>query len=214
VQYSPGTEEHHVLAAEWLGVLHTAGIEIVEQFGLREPGPQCYLNSLVSARTTMQEELSNTALSDEDRSVLLSLSAQCDFLEQHWSQIEECCAGIPRTLIHGDCHGANLRVTTHNAKAAVVAFDWEAAACDNPAVDLALTGLHIPTYWSVVRKVWPNIGIRDLRSLVTVGKIFQLLSMLEWECKGIVSQWRWKLMKHMKFYQIEMREALEFGGFR
>ncbi len=209
VRYCPDIEEHCVLAAEWLGVLHTSGVELVAELGLTEMGPGHYLGGLRSARERIQRNLRSPDLSDEDRAVLAAIATQCDIVELRWSQIEEYCDGIPRTFVHGDCHGGNLRVRTSETGSAVVFFDWEGAGWAVPAVDLALAGLHIPTYWSVVRKSWPGVEMRSLRRLANAGKIFQLLALVDWESKALAYQWPWKLMKHMRYYGTEMSHAIE-----
>src|SRR5260370_8673583 len=85
VRYCPDIEEHCVLAAEWLGVLHTSGVELVAELGLTEMGPGHYLGGLRSARERIQWNLRSPDLSDEDRAVLPADAEQADILKQRWS---------------------------------------------------------------------------------------------------------------------------------
>src|SRR5262249_36519875 len=119
------------------------------------------------------------------------------------------CVDMPRTFVHADCHEGNLRVRTEQAEAFILAFDWEAACLAVPAVDLALAGLDVHTYWSLVRKFWSGLEMRTLTRLARIGKIFQLLALVDWESKGLGSQWPSKTMKHMRYYRTEMSHALE-----
>jgi aminoglycoside phosphotransferase (APT) family kinase protein len=212
MRYDPEVEEHQVLAAEWLGVLHTSGAKIAAQLGLPELGPGYYLGCLRSGRERIRRELAHHAPDSGERAVLRCLATQCDLLEEHWSHFEEACAGVPRTLVHADCHADNLRVRSSEAGAVFLVFDWEAAGWAVPAVDLAIPKLHIPTYWSVVQSSWSGVGMRAIRNLSLTGKIFQLLSLLDWESRGLECQWSWKRMKHMRCYHLDMSQAVEALG--
>src|SRR5262245_8213230 len=66
VSYSPDIEEHGVLAAEWLGRLHTCGVEVPAGLSLSDRGPDHYLACLRSARDRIRHNLANPALNQDD----------------------------------------------------------------------------------------------------------------------------------------------------
>jgi hypothetical protein len=103
-------------------------------------------------------------------------------------------------------------VRASEAGLALLVFDWEAAGWAVPAVDLTIPELHVPTYWSIIQKFWPGVRMNVLRNLVHIGKIFQLLSLLDWESRDLEYPWPWKLMKHMKCYHTDMSGAIEAVG--
>src|SRR5258708_28778982 len=73
VRYCPDIEEHCVLAAEWLGVLHTSGAELVTELGLTEMGPGHYLRGLWSGRERIQWNLRSPDFSAGDPAVMSAI---------------------------------------------------------------------------------------------------------------------------------------------
>src|SRR5712692_5645172 len=212
VPYSPDIAEHCVLAAEWLATMHTSVLGVAAKLDLPDRGHGAYLGCLRSACDRIRQNLANPALTEDDQAVLYGIVSQCDVLEQRWGQVEECCDGIPWTFVHADLHESNLHVRTSPGGATLLPFDWESAAWAVPAVDLALPGLDLPTYWSVVRKSWSSLEIKALRRLALVGKIFQLLGCIDWESKSLASEWLHRPMKHMRCYEAEIAREIEAAG--
>ena len=212
VPYSPDTEEHRVRAAEWLGAMHTSAPEAVAGLGLPDRGPDCYLGCLRSARDRIRQNLTNPALSADDRTVLGAVVTQCNLVKKRWRKVEECCDGVPRTFVHADLSGSNLHVRVTPRGIALVPFDWECAGWGVMAVDLALAGLDLPTYWSVVRRSWSSLEIEALQRVALVGRIFQLLALVDWESKSLACEWLHRPMKHMRCYQPEIAHAIQAAG--
>ncbi len=212
VPYSPDIEEHRIRAAEWLGVMHTSAPEAIAELGLPDRGPECYLGCLRSAREGIRRNLANPALTDDDQAVLYGIVSQCDVLEQRWGQVEECCDGIPWTFVHGDFNASNVHFRAAPSGIALVPFDWECAGWGVLAVDLVLAGLDLPTYWSVVRRCWPNLDMQALRRLAVVATIFRLLAFADWESPSLASKWLHKPMKHMRCYQAEIAHVIQAAG--
>jgi Phosphotransferase enzyme family len=210
--YSPNIEEQGVLAAEWLGTLHTCGVEAAAGLSLSDRGPNHYFDCLRFGRDQIRQNLANPALNHNDRAVLSRIARQCDFLEQQWDEIEECCTRIPRTFVHGDLCGSNVHMRATPCGTGLVAFDWECAGWGVLAVDLVLAGLDLPTYHSLVRKLWPNLNLEALQEFAVVGRIFRLLSFVVCESESLAGKWLHKPMKHMRCYQAEIADAIRAAG--
>jgi hypothetical protein len=207
VSYCPEIYEHRVLAAQWLGLLHTTAAEAARKLDLRDCGPGHYLTSLRVGRERISRSLPNPALNGEQAAILEPILAQCEFLETRWSRVEELCNGMPRTFVHADLHNKNLHIGP-NGQGVVLAFDWESAGWGTPAIDLALTGLHIPTYWSVVRETWLGLNLNAVERSALAGRIFQLLELIDWESRALTSEWPQRAIEHMRWYHAEIADAL------
>src|SRR5439155_14560323 len=92
--------------------------------------------------------------------------------------LERACTGLPATLVHGDLQRKNLYVRNGAGQSALYAIDWETAGWGIPAADLAR--IDLPTYWSVVRSVWHDVRLEDVRRLGVVGRIFRELVAIRW----------------------------------
>jgi hypothetical protein len=217
--YSPSIEEHRALAAQWLGHLHTSAAYITAADPLPERGPGHYLEHLQSGRAKILRNLTNPELKADGRVVLDNIISQCEFLESRWQQVEEFCAGLPRTLVHGDFTGKNLRVRTGQAGATLLAFDWEKAGWGIPAPDLAPSALrgsrgfsanpNIVTYWSIVRDHWPRLDFQTLQQLANCGKAFRCLAALNWRAQHLAYEGvRW-VVEEMRIYQAELADAIQ-----
>jgi len=141
VEYSPLTEEHRVLAGRWLGLLHTSAATSAAATRLADRGPGYYLQHLRSACDLIRRNLSNPALTDDDRALLKSIIAQCEVVASHWSQVESLCEGMPHTFIHGDFAPKNIRVRIEKTGIALLPFDWANAGWGFIASDLAQAGV-------------------------------------------------------------------------
>src|SRR5207244_4047785 len=106
--YSPLLEEHRVLAARWLSLLHMSSTCVTPARRLPDRGPDHYLRHLRSAREAILRHLANPGIPAGDMTVLRSIVSRCDFLESRWDSAEKLCDGIPRTFVHGDFKVKNL----------------------------------------------------------------------------------------------------------
>ncbi len=86
--------------------------------------------------------------------------------------------GVPATLVHGDLRRKNFYIRNGAGQTALYAIDWETAGWGVPAADIAR--IDLPTYWSVVRSVWPDVRLEDVRRLGAVGRIFLELIGIRW----------------------------------
>jgi hypothetical protein len=225
-EYSPQIEEHRLLAARWLGIMHTAAARLAATSELPDRGPYYYLARLQLVHGVIQQVLANVALNTDNRIILESIASQCDLLITHWGQIEQMCNAIPRTVVHGDFAGKNLRVRTSPSGIVLLAFDWEIAGWGLPTVDLATADLaryagdsaafsispEIGVYQSIVSQFWTQLGAHDMRVLANLGIIFRQIDAIKWACEGLVERPA-KAMEtflgSFRFYQDKMASAIQ-----
>ena len=168
----------------------------------------------------MQQHLDNPVLRPDDVVLLERNQAHLRDIATHWDRLEAVCHGAPKTLVHGDFNGKNLRVRSENGRTTVVVFDWEDAGWGVPAVDLAQAVLFsslsaspdIPTYWSTVRERWPNASAEALQRLAHCGSAFRALAGLSWELPNLASDWAHACVTELQVYVTELDDALERLG--
>jgi len=225
-EFSSLIEEHRTLAAWWLGLMHTSAAQVATADLLPDRGPGHYLEHLQSGRNKIVQSLANPALKADDLVVLENIVSQCEILEACWSQVEGFCEGLPRTLIHGDFTGKNLRVRTGRAGIAFLPFDWEMAGWGVPAVDLAQSARFgrgdflatrggfsanpdVATYYSVVREHWPSLDLQTIQQLANCGKMFRSLAAIDWEARGLSYERVEWVVRDMRIYQAELADAIQ-----
>ena len=172
------------LAGRWVGLMHTAAAHVPAARGLPDGGPPRYLDHLRGGLQTIRANLANPALTADDAATLGRLASDLDRLESAWAALACACTGLPATLVHGDLQRKNLYVRNDAGQTALYAIDWETAGWGVPAADLAR--IDLPTYWSVVRSVWPDVRLEDARRLGAVGRIFVQLAALRWASPQLV----------------------------
>jgi hypothetical protein len=186
--YSPFVEQHITLAAQWLGLMHTAGEDLEMKSTLPDRGPNHYLSYLQSARRSIPQLRAIRSLKPTDQTILQNIVSMCEYLETSWDQVVDFCSRMPRTFVHGDCLAKNVHVRTTQDGLTIVPFDWGGAGWGLPATDLGQLGLpyrHLPptdpdcaTYVSVVRERWPNLDLHVVRQLANLGQMFWSLKVI------------------------------------
>jgi hypothetical protein len=209
-KYSARSPAHRDLAAQWLAVVHASSAHLTGLAAwLPDAGPARYLHHLQSARDMILHQVSNPAISAADRTVLGRLVAVCDRLERQWWRLEERCAGLPQTLVHGDFVGKNIRVRSGPGGYTLLAFDWGDAGWGVPAVDLAhaahpylefSASPAVPTYCAMMRHRWPGITLHTIEQLASCGTLFRCLAALDWEAHDLAYPWRDAALRHMAVY--------------
>jgi hypothetical protein len=182
---SPHISEHRALAARWLGFMHTSAARLATTARLPDRGPDHYLRHLQLARDRIQRTKVNlVALGPDDLAVLESIVSRFDALEACWRKVERFCGSTPKTLVHGDFQGKNMRIRHDQSGIALLPFDWEMSGWGTPAADLAQgirQQVDLTIYWSVVRQSWPHLEVRDIRRMANLGSIFWELSTISWK---------------------------------
>jgi len=215
-RFSPLNAEHRCLAAQWLARMHTSATRLAVATRLPDGGPRHYLEYLRSARDTIGQHLNNPALRAEDLAALAAIMAQLGDLESRWDWVEECCEGVPATLVHGDFRPRNVYVRTGREGTILLPIDWERAGWGVPAADLAASRglaaspqIDVMAYWLVVRDHWPRLGPRDIGRLVAVGTIFRRLATLYWDSLHLAyeggAEW---VMATMSLYHAQLADVV------
>ncbi len=207
-RYSRERQDHSALAGRWLGLLHTSGERVAGATRLPDLGPSHYLAHLRNARGKLCGNLKHLNLPPGDLAVVHAVILQCNFLESRWSQIEQWCDRMPRTLVHGDFKPRNVVIRTANDGPALLPFDWEASGWGVPAEDLAY--IDLVAYHAVVKCYWPHVSVQDLQCMKIVGRIFRGLSEFCWESVKFGPNWEVSAVK-LQIYQARMAEAIEMA---
>jgi hypothetical protein len=184
-QCSPHIREHRALAGRWLGLMHTSAARVAPTARLPDRGPAHYLKHLQLARDRIQRTKATvTALRPDDLAVLESVVSRFNVLESYWGKVERFCDSMPKTLVHSDFQGKNMRIRHDQTGIALLPFDWEMGGWGVPAADLAQgtrQQVDLPTYWSVVRRFWSHIDVRDIQRMANLGRIFWELTAISWK---------------------------------
>ena len=218
--YSRLLAGHRAEAGRWLGLLHSSAADVAINGHLPDGGPRRYLDILQATCDFMQQHLDNPVLRPDDVVLLERNQAHLRDIATHWDRLEAVCHGAPKTLVHGDFNGKNLRVRSENGRTTVVVFDWEDAGWGVPAVDLAQAVLFsrlsaspdIATYCSTVRERWPNVSAEAMQRLAHCGSAFRALAALSWESPNLASDWAHACATDLQVYVTELDDALERLG--
>lgn len=215
-RFSPLIEEHRLIAARWLGEMHSTAAKILSSGLLPDRGANHYLNHLRTARATISENFANPALTDGDKVILKKVLSQLNYLESGWEQIEQFCSEIPSTLVHGDFRPKNVYVRNSQDGLALFPLDWELAGWGVPAPDLAtargLPSFHqinLHEYWSIVSKDRPGLDFHTIDRLARVGHVFRRLAAIEWASLGLAYEWPEKDIGRMYTYQADLEKTLQ-----
>ena len=197
--YRSSVAAHRRLAAHWLATMHSVASRSdsrqLDSFGyLYDFGPGRIFDFLAVIRCTLSEVLSNPVLAPEDLDLLDLASSQAETLERNWPALAALCDTVPRTLVHGDFCGANIRIRVVDGRPSLAVFDWEKAGWATPVLDLSMflsrrVAPDTATYLDVIRPVWPGADLLTLRRLAYVGEVFRWIDAMRWEVERLRYEW-------------------------
>ena len=220
-QYDVLLPGHRAAAARWLGILHTEARSAADQLELPDAGPGRYRTQMCTARELFRNHLDHPAFSADDLAFLEGLLARFDQLDEHWDRLEQAAAGLPRTLLHGDFNGKNLRVQASPAGPQIAAFDWTDSGLGVPTADLAQVVFDtigfsaspdLTTYLSVVRERWPDCDPEDVERLAACGTVFRALAAIDWDSHHFFPDWANWFVPNLRLYEAELAHALDRLG--
>ncbi len=177
-EYRVDSAEHRAAAGRWLGIMNSAVTSVEAASSLPTKGSNHYRGLLYSAFEGLHTLAVGSHLKGDDLSILKDTIAHCEQMSSAWPRMEEICKGVPHTLVHGDFIKKNMRLRSDSNGIHFLLFDWEKAGWGVPAEDISR--VDIPTYWAIVHKHWPRIGVQACQRLAEVGKIFRCLVFLDW----------------------------------
>jgi aminoglycoside phosphotransferase (APT) family kinase protein len=214
--FAPEIEVHRVLAARWLGTMHTLAAGITPAATLPDRGPNHYLKHLKSARNNILDNLGNPALNPPDLPFLRAVAGLCDQVESKWEQVQRVCERMPSTLVHGDFRPKNLRVRRHQTDIVLLPYDWEITGWGIPVADLAPSRrryqdmqVDLAVYSAVIRDYWGDVDISVIRQMSEVGLLFRRLAAIDWASLDLVYQWPKWPVKDINIYHTELSGALQ-----
>jgi len=220
-RYETFRPAHRAAAARWLGTLHTRACAAANQTELPDAGPGRYRTQMRVARDLIRDHLDNPAFTTADVAFLDGLLARFDHLDEHWDRLEHAATGLPRTLVHGDFNGKNLRVQASPAGPQIVAFDWADCGLGVPTADLAQVvasagrisaSPDLATYFSAVRESWPDCDQEDVERLAACGTVFRALAAIDWDTHQFAYDWADAFVPNLRLYEAELAHALDRLG--
>jgi hypothetical protein len=211
-RYSPDLAEHRILAARWVGLLHTCAERIPATSRLPVRGASHYLEHLQGGRNRILSSLDNPMLTADDLTVLDAIVSQLNRLESHWGEITAFCERTPKTLVHGDLKAKNARIRPGKGGTELLLFDWETAGYGTPAADVGR--VDVPAYHSVIQDVWPDLDAQDIDQLAHYGKIIRYVAGVDWESTKLEYQWLERVMRNMRIYESRLWGLIQVSEWR
>jgi Phosphotransferase enzyme family len=215
-KYAPALDEHRRLAGRWLGLLHTSAAPLANEVPLPDRGLAHFRRCLQPVCDVVTAGLGNPELGAADVAVLEDILAGCDKLAAKWGEVEELCARMPRTLVHGDFIRRNLRVRAGRSGLTLVPFDWEMAGWGVPAIDLMRPPFSgrpdLVAYWEVVREWWPAVDLATVGRWAEVGNLFRFLAAADWAVAGLGADSIEKSVSSLAIYREELADTVRAFG--
>jgi hypothetical protein len=177
-RYAQGEPKHHELGARWLGILHVGAAHMAAARSLPDAGPTRYLEHLRMGREKILRSLRTWSFPSDEAGILEAIVAHCDAIEARWARVEAACQGVRPTLVHCDFQPKNVYLRPDGACLSIYPIDWEMAGFGIPAADLAR--IDLLTYWSVVRRSWPEVDLETVDRLARGGRVLQWLAEVDW----------------------------------
>ncbi len=215
-EYSPASADHRALAGQWLGTIHRAALGADFRAILPDLAPGHYLECLRAARAKLREHIDNPALRSGDAALLEASAEQCDVVEAHWGELEQCCDQMPRVVAHDDFAAKNVRVCPGPTGPALLVFDWEHAGWGVPAIDLAAVGEFtvspdLGAYTAVLSRDFPDLTIQDVQRWEACGRILRVIDSIYWTGFRLVFDsydWLERPLSSLMIYRARLDEAL------
>ncbi len=211
IPFNPLLGSHRHAFALWLGILHTYTTNTQMVSNIPERGCAYYLQVLHRVLEMIEDSLNTVILRTGEQYVLKKLLTRCEFVASCWKRIEERCAGISPTIVHGDLKEKNIRVRFTKEGAIVLPFDWEMAGRGEPFSDLTRCP-DFNTYCSVAHLQWPGLTEHDLRQFAFVGWIFRTILAIQWKCLSLKFEFCEWPMEQLNHHEVKLAAILHTLG--
>lgn len=209
VRLDPHQPGLRALAARWLGTLHTRAAG-QRPAALPDRGPEHYRRLLRGAREDLEAGLDNPAVHAAGRIALVAVRRHLDDLEARWAEIEEACAILPCTLVHGDFRPKNVYVRPGPAGPELLPLDWEMAGWGSPAPDLAPGRRHqswladLEVYLETVRGRWSGLDLDRVCRVAGAGHALRTVAAVSWAGAGLRTRWPDKDLGRLRVYEASL----------
>jgi hypothetical protein len=186
-QYDWRSRAHRAALTTWLLAVHRDVASLSATPQLPDHGPERYRDHLQQARRLIDGNLDNPALTRPDVSLLAAVHETLGEVDARWGDLESVCAGCPKTLVHGDLSGKNIRIHHRmNGVVEVVVLDWATGGWGIPAPDLSVSRYRslspcplLGRYADAPERLG-GLSSRRLRQLSVVGTAFRALAAMHW----------------------------------
>ncbi|RZU75784.1 phosphotransferase family enzyme [Micromonospora kangleipakensis] len=188
-RYAAGLAEHRAVIARWLGDVYSITSDMPLDQLLPGHDAGYYRNQLRKARDAISAAAVIAMIDKDGRSRLRTAVHHCDSLDRQWDAVEWLIEDVRPGLVHGDLQSKNIRIHDRGGSLRLIAFDWEFAGFGVPAADFA--EFAVEGRWRELSGILDQMGFTygspadRLRRLATAGRIFGLITWLEWASRGV-----------------------------
>ena len=195
-RYSPADPRHRRLAGRWIARLHEGASSLPGAERLPDRGTAHHLEALGAARGAMLAHGDDPSLAPAEASVLRHLAVLLEEVRASWVRMEEICAELPPTLVHGDLVRKNLRIRAVAGGVGAIAFDWENSGWGPPALDLAQSATSerfaasacLEAYRSTRGPV--SLPPEQVERQAAAGTALRFLAAIRWASLSLGPRWR------------------------
>ena len=205
--------EHCDLLARWLGTMNAAASTSRSARSLQSRNADWYLEQLETGRERVHRGSANPIFEAPHQEVLAAILKQYETVEDRWAELTAFCSDFPETLVHGDVAPKNIVIRREKIPPELFLLDWETAGWATPAVDLSYD-VDRGIYYSAVRATWPGISLEQWNRLGQYGRVFRILSAIEWAGHDLEYAWADKPMRYLSDYNKRLSDALAALGWK
>jgi hypothetical protein len=201
---------HRVLASSWLGALHRSGVNLARDARVPTRGPEWFLASLLESRESILAGLSNPAVASVDHRRLRGLAEQCERVAARWGRVEDACAAMPTTLVHGDFQPKNVYLRQDEDGLTLLPIDWEYVSWSVPGLDLGtflrkgyteaeLTAYSAASGWDAA----------PLHEWISTGCALRAVFAVQWASKDLALPFPEQALRNLPFYGNDLERAVQ-----
>lgn len=222
--YSPGRREHRILAAQWLGQLHTEAAGIDGSGEIPDRGLDHQRSHLEAIRLSLPPLRDLASVQRYGLDVIDRIDELCQRLGSTWSEVEKLCEKAPRTVTHGDCLSKNFHIRANGKGLRASPFDWGGAGMGPAVTDLGQLALPRPrpqdpepdhaAYLDAVRRCWPQLEIESVRQLTNLGALFWALKVIRRGLEEFGFSWHSHefILNNLRIYEAVLSRSLQRAG--
>jgi hypothetical protein len=222
--YSPDRKEHRILAAQWLGLLHTEAARVDGSGEIPDRGLDHQLSHLDAILISLPPLRDFAFVQQHGLDVIDRIDVLCQRLRSTWSEVEKLCEKAPTTVTHGDCLPKNFYIRADGKSLRASPFDWGGAGLGPAVTDLGHLALPRPrpqdpepdhaAYLDTVRSCWPQLDIESVRQLANLGQLFWALKVIRRGLEDFGFAWRGHelVLDNLRIYEALLARSLRRAG--
>lgn len=195
-RYSPDDAVQRLRLARWLGSVQATFLGPEAYHGQTLPVRdatyyQGYLHRAIGELPALAAERS---FSGSLLTLVEAVVSMLRTLREQWDKVAASFAGVPMTLVHGDCLPKNIHVARGSAGPDVVPIDWGNAGWGLPGSDLGQSTLLLAEtligeasydeYAKALQRVWPECSTALVQRLATLGRLLWSIKVIAMSVPG------------------------------